>query len=241
MNKREFIFPGVILGLVLVIAIGLLLTHGGIPTKLPLGTGNVASSTVSTPTSSSTPATSTKPVSGPTSYYPYGKTTLALNQVAGFKNGVSIRPIAVLEDSRCPKDVECIWAGTTRISVRVSKNNQSEMYEIGPGSGALTVHGTTIVFSSVEPSPLSGSPISPSDYRFTFMVTAGIASAPTGQCYIGGCSSEVCSDKPDAVSNCMYAPSFSCYRTAKCERQVSGKCGWTETAELKKCLANPPE
>ena len=31
-----------------------------------------------------------------------------------------IRPVAVLEDSRCPADVTCVWAGRIRVRVAVS-------------------------------------------------------------------------------------------------------------------------
>jgi hypothetical protein len=56
-------------------------------------------------------------------------------------------------------------------------------------------------------------------------------------CYIGGCSGEVCSDTEGVASNCIYKPEFACYKTAKCERQATGECGWTETSELKSCLS----
>ena len=59
----------------------------------------------------------------------------------------------------------------------------------------------------------------------------------SGGCYIGGCSQQICSDEPDAVSDCEYRPEYSCYKKgARCERQSSGECGWTETSELMQCL-----
>lgn len=57
-----------------------------------------------------------------------------------------------------------------------------------------------------------------------------------GKCFVGGCSSEICTDRPDMASNCMYREEYACYQTATCERQESGQCGWTETPELKECL-----
>ncbi len=58
------------------------------------------------------------------------------------------------------------------------------------------------------------------------------------ECFVGGCSSQVCSDQPDMMSTCEWRESYACYRTATCERQASGQCGWSETAELKSCLVN---
>ena len=63
------------------------------------------------------------------------------------------------------------------------------------------------------------------------------ASQQDGQavCRPTGCSGEVCSDE-DVVSICLYRSEFACYKTAKCERQKSGQCGWSQTSELNKCL-----
>lgn len=54
-------------------------------------------------------------------------------------------------------------------------------------------------------------------------------------CKVTGCSGQVCSDK-DVMTTCEYLAEYGCYRNAKCERQTDGKCGWTETEELTKCL-----
>lgn len=62
--------------------------------------------------------------------------------------------------------------------------------------------------------------------------------APSTSCYVGGCSSQLCSDTPGMASTCEYHESYACYRTATCERQASGECGWTQTAELAACIAD---
>lgn len=59
-----------------------------------------------------------------------------------------------------------------------------------------------------------------------------------GQCYIGGCSGQICGEVEGIVSDCVYKKEYSCYKDAKCERQQDGKCGWTETNELKVCLSD---
>lgn len=58
-----------------------------------------------------------------------------------------------------------------------------------------------------------------------------------GKCFVGGCSSQLCTDNPDIMSTCEYREAYGCYKTATCERQSTGACGWTESAELKQCLA----
>lgn len=59
----------------------------------------------------------------------------------------------------------------------------------------------------------------------------------TGGCYAGGCSGQICSDDPNAVSTCEWREEYACYQDARCERQSSGECGWTQTPQLKECLA----
>lgn len=62
-----------------------------------------------------------------------------------------------------------------------------------------------------------------------------------GGCITTGCSGIVCTDAgKEVVTTCEYKPEYGCYKAAKCERQANGSCGWTETAELTACLANPP-
>ncbi len=60
-------------------------------------------------------------------------------------------------------------------------------------------------------------------------------------CFVGGCSGQVCSDREGVVTTCQWRPEYACYRDATCEEQVEGECGWTETATLNACVANPPQ
>lgn len=60
--------------------------------------------------------------------------------------------------------------------------------------------------------------------------------AAPARCYVGGCSSQICSDRPDVITTCEWRPHYACYRTATCERQANGQCGWTMTPALQQCL-----
>lgn len=71
------------------------------------------------------------------------------------------------------------------------------------------------------------------------VVTKPTPPAPaSGKCYVGGCSSQLCSDQEGVVSTCEYTAAYGCYKNAICARQSDGKCGWTHTTELQACLAN---
>ena len=65
--------------------------------------------------------------------------------------------------------------------------------------------------------------------------------APTNviTCVPAGCSQELCMEKTaanDTVSICLWSDKYACYQSAECKVQASGKCGWTQTQELKSCL-----
>jgi hypothetical protein len=59
-------------------------------------------------------------------------------------------------------------------------------------------------------------------------------------CKIGGCGGEICQDATSEpiATPCIYKATFACYKTARCEVQQYGKCGWTQTSELTSCLNN---
>lgn len=66
----------------------------------------------------------------------------------------------------------------------------------------------------------------------------GECQASTTDCRRTGCSGEICSNQ-DVASTCEYRPEFACFQKAACERQASGECGFTPSAELKACLESP--
>ena len=57
-----------------------------------------------------------------------------------------------------------------------------------------------------------------------------------GECRVTGCSGQICADE-DVITTCEYKNEYACFKTAKCERQEDGKCGWTPTEELVACLS----
>ncbi len=63
---------------------------------------------------------------------------------------------------------------------------------------------------------------------------------PPVECVVAGCGNQLCVKKGDdstGVSVCLWQSSYECYKTAKCEAQASGSCGWTSTSTLNQCLA----
>lgn len=189
---------------------------------------------------------------------PYGTVTLSINEQATFEY-IQIRPMSIVEESRCPSDVNCIQAGRLVVSVDIvtplSPNLGSAVRTLEVGT-SITTDTERITLVAADPYPLSTRVTPPEMYEFTFLVEklSDTVSEPyegedrpvppivdenpvtSGGCYSGGCSGQVCSDDPGAVSTCEYMEEYQCYRTAICERQANGACGWTETPALTQCL-----
>lgn len=100
--------------------------------------------------------------------------TLYMRQAAQV-DSLKIQFLAVPEDSRCPSDVSCIWAGNAKIILSVSFKDNTE-------EAVLTINSDTeptevfyadfrIRFVSLKPAPLSGRTINPAEYRVTLIVS----------------------------------------------------------------------
>jgi hypothetical protein len=81
--------------------------------------------------------------------------------------GVAITPLALLEDSRCPRDVTCVWAGRVRIRVRIEAQGSASEAEMEVGKPIAASRGE-IVLAVVSPERTSSAAIEADDYRFTF-------------------------------------------------------------------------
>jgi hypothetical protein len=100
---------------------------------------------------------------------PYGVVTLKLGETANFR-GISIKPVAVKEDSRCAQGVQCVWEGTVKLDV------ESTLETVGKRTNTLNLGATHVIDTfavslvSVNPVPKAGEKISDADYRFTIQV-----------------------------------------------------------------------
>jgi hypothetical protein len=77
-----------------------------------------------------------------------GVVAAGIGETADLGNGLHVRPLEVLEDSRCPQNARCVWAGRLRLRVNVEGVGERE---ITAGEEAVqTPHGA---FSLVAVSP----------------------------------------------------------------------------------------
>jgi hypothetical protein len=78
-----------------------------------------------------------------------------------------VTPLRVLEDSRCPQNVRCIWGGQVRLSVRIDGATR----ELTLGK-PVAVSGGQLRLAAVAPEIRSvGHRIPPRAYRFGFEFT----------------------------------------------------------------------
>ena len=85
-------------------------------------------------------------------------------------SGVSITPLAVTEDSRCPADVQCVWAGTVVVKVLVEKGDLKKELNFTPGNSATEFSDKLIALDKLTPDRKSTGEIPQADYRFEFSV-----------------------------------------------------------------------
>jgi hypothetical protein len=90
--------------------------------------------------------------------------------------GIFITPLKVLEDSRCPVDVQCIQAGRVMVAVKLESGGGVEEASLTIGS-PITFVGKRVELLNVLPIKNSKQTIKPADYRFEFNVKLG---TPTG-------------------------------------------------------------
>ena len=78
-----------------------------------------------------------------------------------------ITPQKLIEDSRCPINARCIWAGRLILAARIEGAGWRETANLTLGEIYAT-HGTGLALVSAEPGKLAGSPPSPPASLFGF-------------------------------------------------------------------------
>ncbi|HEV7610207.1 MAG TPA: hypothetical protein VGO61_22940 [Steroidobacteraceae bacterium] len=101
---------------------------------------------------------------------PGAEVTLAAGATASVKNtAMKVRFVAVTEDSRCPRDVTCIWAGEIKVLFAIGVAPAASQVEIREG-GSTAAGGYRVTLVRVEPQRTSAAKIAPKDYRATLKV-----------------------------------------------------------------------
>ena len=78
-----------------------------------------------------------------------------------------VTPQAVVEDSRCPINARCIWAGRLIVTTRIDGAGLRETVNLTLGQAHAT-HGTGLALVSGEPGKMAGATPSPPASLFGF-------------------------------------------------------------------------
>lgn len=101
-------------------------------------------------------------------------TWAALNQTVTV-DGPRVTPLEVLEDSRCPMNARCVWAGQLRLRVRIESGTGGTV-ELTTGKPAHVADGT-LELVGVQPDKMTGTgnhgAVALSEYRFGLRFMGG--------------------------------------------------------------------
>ncbi len=79
---------------------------------------------------------------------------------------LTLRPESVIEDSRCPMNARCVWAGRVILDTTVWRGDQSERRQLTLGEPAAD----GLMLDTVEPGRTTEGPVAPDTYRFHFNI-----------------------------------------------------------------------
>jgi hypothetical protein len=78
--------------------------------------------------------------------------------------------VRVVEDSRCPTDATCVWAGEVKVELSIrSGAGAASTHEVIAGQFA-DISDYRVFVLQVQPQPISTRKISPEEYRVTLRV-----------------------------------------------------------------------
>jgi hypothetical protein len=90
-------------------------------------------------------------------------------------DGPKVTPLAVLEDSRCPMNARCVWAGRVRIRARIDLGSGSQFREMTQGEPIQVADGSLELVEIQPDKPMAGQAgLEDPDYNFGFRFMGGL-------------------------------------------------------------------
>lgn len=89
-------------------------------------------------------------------------------------DGPIVEPVAVIEDSRCPADVTCAWAGRIRVEMIWHRGNGAKQRFIAELDEPTPLADGQFTLDAVRPDRHSGREIAHADYRFSMRFAGGL-------------------------------------------------------------------
>lgn len=102
------------------------------------------------------------------------KQAVKINKQKKFsRSKLNVKFVSLVEDSRCPEGVNCVWAGNAKIKIEVSSGKKKETFEvntnIGPKGAAFDGYAINLV--ELTPTPKANAKINRNSYTATFEIT----------------------------------------------------------------------
>jgi len=91
-----------------------------------------------------------------------------------YENRLSIQLDSVTEDSRCPYNVECVWAGNAKVKFNFLSTNKKDVFSLNTSNGFITqtiTSGFKIQLIELKPVPVYPNPILQKDYVAKVKIT----------------------------------------------------------------------
>ena len=101
-----------------------------------------------------------------------GSTEVRLGQRVNL-GGPRVTPLRVLEDSRCPMEARCIWAGRVRLEVRIELGSGTTVRELASDKPLQIADGQLELLGTMPPTSTQRT-IAPGDYRFALKFSGGL-------------------------------------------------------------------
>ena len=98
--------------------------------------------------------------------------TAALGQTT-YVNGLKLRPLEVIEDSRCPTNVVCVWAGRIIVRTEVIGGSWHKTLDLELGKPQPVADGA-VTLVAIHPPKQAPGETDPRAYRFTFDFQGGL-------------------------------------------------------------------
>ena len=85
---------------------------------------------------------------------------------------ITIKFLELIEDSRCPTDINCVWAGIARIKVELARNGKTSVVELNTqNEKTAKFQGHIITLKDLQPRQSTTSKYSPSAYSATLGIS----------------------------------------------------------------------
>lgn len=86
--------------------------------------------------------------------------------------GPTVTPLRLVEDSRCPQGVQCVWAGRVVVNATISTPTMKLTRDLVLGQPFPVADGT-LTLAEVQPVRGKADAPAPADYRFGFRFDGG--------------------------------------------------------------------